>query len=79
MRKQRNKLKISDRAKIQARFDMKYEEFSKLELEELRRLFRETKMSSTDKHALIKVVDVKLAKQMSETLKEIKDDSIESE
>jgi len=79
MRKQRNKIKLADRAKMQARFDMKCEEFSTKTLEELRELFRNTKMSSTDKHALIKVVDMKLSSQMVETLKEIKDDSIDTE
>lgn len=79
MRKQRNKIKLADRAKMQARFDMKCEEFNDKSLEELRELFRNTKMSSTDRQALVKTVDMKLSAQMAETLKDIKDDNIDAE
>ena len=72
-KKERNKLKASDWAKKEARYNMKCEEFNKLDLDELRRLFRETKMSSTDKYALIKVVDTKLAQNATDEIKKIKE------
>lgn len=83
MRKERNKLKPGDIDKIRARFVTKYEEFDKLplhdELEEdgvtvkvrgLRTIFREDKMSSTDKRALVTIVDRRLQQQMEEIRKQ---------
>lgn len=72
MRKERNKLKAKDLEKIENRFRTKYEEFSKISLYDemnddgtvksrgLRSIYREDRMSSTDKRALIAVVDSKL-------------------
>lgn len=57
------KLGKKDRDKIKLRWLMKYEEFSKMDKEELKRLFTETKMSSTDKHALTQAVQEILYKE----------------
>ncbi len=51
--KQRNKLNSIDKAKIQARFDMKYNYFITLPLSSLKRIYNENKMSNTDRQALV--------------------------
>lgn len=90
MRKERNKPNTLSLAKIRARFDMKCEEFAKLplydELEEdgvtvklrgLRTIFREDKMSSTDKQALVASVNFRMQQQMAEISKQVSEDEIE--
>lgn len=57
------KLGKKDRMRIQLRWLKKYNEFIKLDKEELKKLYNETKMSSTDKHALTQAVQEILYKE----------------
>lgn len=80
MRKERNKIKPSEVAKIQARLEKKYNEFLELPLHDeldadgkvtkrgLRTIYREDKMSLTDKRALVSAVDNLLRREMSKVL-----------
>jgi len=69
--KQRNKIKDLDKQKIQARYDAKFEEFKQLSLDELKNLYTTTKMSSTDKYAIIHATDAVMKTKIVETAKEI--------
>lgn len=80
----RNKLKPNIIAKINARYSMKLKEFSEKSLEELQEIFKTTKMSSTDKHALLEATDMKLREEsnkiLTEASKNVKDgNNIEEE
>lgn len=46
-------LSAKDRLKVKARFDLKVAEYMKIDKNELGRMFREDRMSSTDRQALI--------------------------
>jgi len=64
MRKQRNKLKLQDYIKIKRRYDMITEKYSDKSLEELKEIYNTTKMSTTDKSAIVALVDIKLKEKV---------------
>lgn len=70
------KLSRKDKSKISNRYNVKIEEFNLKTLDELKELYA-TKMSSTDRYALIHVVDKKLQRKRLEELEQ--DDNIEKE
>lgn len=74
----KNKLTRRDKSKITARYNQMLEHFEKYDLEELKSMFASQKMSSTDRYALIHVVDVKLQAKMVEESKS-KQEDIEGE
>ena len=49
----KTKLTHKDRANIQARYNLKFEEYTKLTLDELKEIFNSKKLSNTDRKALI--------------------------
>ena len=55
-----NKMKPQDMIKVKARHDIKFIEFMKMDLDELKEYYKAHKMSSTDKHALIMATEEKL-------------------
>ena len=69
--KEFNKLKETDIAKMRARFESKKAQFETMSLDELKELFVSSKMSSTDRHALMMVTNEKL--QAQEPIKVIED------
>jgi hypothetical protein len=69
-------LNRKDKLKISNRYNSKIEEFNLKTLDELKELYA-NKMSSTDRYALIHVVDKKLQQKRLEELKQ--DDNIEKE
>ena len=69
-KKQRNKPKPQDIAKIRARFNAKCEEYKDKSLEELKEIYKTVKMSSTDRTALVEVVNMKLEQESLIKLKE---------
>lgn len=74
-KKQRNKKKPEEIAKMQARFDMKFEEFSKIDdLDELKRIFNEEKMSANDRDALVNVVRKLMQKEAGLAIKKAQED-----
>lgn len=78
--KQKRKLKEADKAKIMNRYITKCEEFKSLTLEDLKQLYNNTKMSSTDRQALIKIMDFKLKEEVAIKAKEAQEhDNIEAE
>ena len=64
------KLGKKDRDRIKLRWLMKYDEFIKMDKEVLKKLYIETKMSSTDRHALTQAVQEILYKESLEIQKE---------
>ncbi len=76
MKKQRNKLKLIDIQKKQARYDAKFEEFKLLSLEELKKYYTENKMSQTDRFALIHATDFVMKNQIVNNIKEIGEELI---
>ncbi len=64
------KLGKKERVKIHNRWVAKYEEFLKLSKEDLKKLYNETKMSSTDRHALIQATQDILYKESQEVKEE---------
>ncbi len=74
-KKQRNKLKIQDRVKIQARYNTKFEEFKLLSLDELKKYYNENKMSSTDKQALIHAIDFLMKQIMDKPIEIINEEA----
>lgn len=76
----KKRLSAKDRANIDARYILMLEKYKLLSLEELRNIFRETKLSSNDKKAVVFAADYLLQKQMDEVTKmKIIDDNIEGE
>lgn len=74
------KLTKRDIANKQARFDKMCEEFKVFTVDELRIMFQEKKMSSTDRYALIQITQEKLMQEKFEKSKElVKEDNIEGE
>jgi len=69
--KEFNKLKQADITKMKARYEAKKLEFEALSLDELKEMFATSKMSSTDRHALMMVTNEKL--QAQEPIKVIED------
>lgn len=63
-KKERNKLTASDKEKIRARFETKLEEFKQLPIDTLKDMFQNTKMSHTDKYALIRATDFLMKEAM---------------
>ena len=57
--KQRNKLSVTEQAKIRARFNKKCEEYELLTIDELKDLYVKTKMSNTDRRALLYTAGLK--------------------
>lgn len=78
-KKQRNKLKPEEVEKITNRFRTKFDEFTKLSLNELKDTFNNTKMSSTDRDALIKATSVVMRMMAEDTLTQSKEDGKEKE
>lgn len=74
----KNKLTRRDKLKITARYNQMIEHFEKYDLEELKSMFASQKMSSTDRYALIHVVDAKLKIKMAEESK-VNQEDIEKE
>lgn len=65
-----DKLTPKDIARIRARYESKFEEFSKLSLDELQEIFK-NKMSRTDRDALVNTATIKL-KELESSIKEDK-------
>jgi hypothetical protein len=63
-KKQRNRLKESDKEKIRSRFESKLEEFKQLPLDTLKDMYQNTKMSHTDKFALVRAKDFLMKEAM---------------
>ena len=82
----KTKLTHKDRANIQARYNTKFEEYTKLRLDELKEIFDTTKLSLTDKTAL-QDADLyirykkraELAKQNDEISADIQTDGVPNE
>jgi len=62
---------VVDDARIRQRFVAKCDEFKTKSLDELRTMFREDKMSSTDRRALVFIVDSMLKEQMAKSMKDL--------
>lgn len=65
----KNKLTRKDKSKITARYNKMLVHFEQFNLEELKSMYTSQKMSSTDRYALIHVVDAKLKIKMAEESK----------
>ena len=78
MKKQRNKLKIEDKVKIQARYNLKLEQFKILSPDELKKCYMETKMSSTDRQALIHATDFVMKQIMDKPIEIINEEITET-
>ncbi len=74
-----NRKSVNDDVKIRQRFIAKCEEYKLKPLDELRTIFRESRISSTDRRALVFVVDSILKEQMAKNLKELEDNGKEEE
>lgn len=59
MKKERHKLKPSEELKIRLRFQNKCKEFNEKTVEELEELYNKTKMSGTDRRALLYIASIK--------------------
>ena len=70
-KKRRNKLKLIDIQKKQARYDSKFEEFKLLSPEELKKYYTENKMSQTDRFALIHATDFAMKQLMDKPIETI--------
>ena len=79
MKKERNKLKLIDIQKKQARYNSKFEEFKLLSPEELKTTYNNVKMSSTDRYALIHATDFVMKNQIVNNVKEIGEELINNE
>jgi hypothetical protein len=58
-----NKMKSHDIIKVKARYDMKFKEFMEMSLDELSEYYKNNKMSSTDRHAIVMATQEKLKLQ----------------
>ena len=67
-KKQRNKMKQIDVNKVRARYESKFEEFKLIPLDDLRAIFNNQKMSSTDRHALVMATDHLISKAAEQSL-----------
>ena len=79
MKKERNKLKLIDIQKKQARYDSKFEEFKLLSPEEAKKMYNEIKMSQTDRIALVHATDFVMKNQIVNNVKEIGEELINNE
>lgn len=78
--KNKTKLSVIDKQKIRNRYESKLLEFQSKSLDELQDIFQSTKMSSTDRHAIIKAADIKLKERALEIAKERElEDNIDAE
>lgn len=76
----KRKLSNRDKAFIKARYTSKLEEYKTKTIDELKELFQKTKVSSTDRHALIGATNYLIQKEMDAiTNVKIEDNSIEEE
>jgi hypothetical protein len=71
MKNNTGKLTERDTARIKARYLAKFDEFDLLSLDELKEVHKTKKMSSTDRYALVNVVQKKLEVQIQEEQKEL--------
>lgn len=76
MKKDRYKLKPSEELKIRLRFQNKCKEFNDKTLEELEDLYNKTKMSGTDRRALLYIASMKkkITSQVIEAPKKVEED-----
>jgi len=76
----KKRLTMKDKANIKARYLLKMEEYKDMNLEQLQNIFRNTKLSSTDRHAVIATTNNLMQKEMDEVTKlKMVEDNIEGE